>query len=155
MQIYYDDDDRDDHFFPDGGDETATQNSMQAKYADDTANFKVDFDGGIKKDRGCTDILCLIIFWAFIGAMGFLTVYGFQNGKINKLTAPIDGAKNFCGFGPMEGYPKMMLTNFHPAELTDIPYSGVCIKECPKVKGNTLTSGNDCLDNEKVKCSER
>jgi hypothetical protein len=50
-----------------------------------------------KKQRRCQDIICLLIFVAYVGAMGFLTVYGFIHGDVNKLLAPLDGNENFCG----------------------------------------------------------
>ena len=156
MQIYYDDDDRDDYYFPEGGDEAKSSNSMKDKYGEDTENFKTEFDGGIKMDRGCTDILCLVIFWSFIGAMVYLTSYGFKNGQINKLTAPIDASGNFCGFDDMKDYPKMILTTFHPANIQDIPNSGVCVKECPAEKNTKFVNGENCKDNgsEDYKCAD-
>lgn len=157
MQIYYDDDDRDDYYFPEGGDETKSSNSMKDKYAQDTEDFKTEFDGGIKMDRGCTDILCLLIFWAFIGAMVFLTGFGFKNGQINKLTAPIDASGNFCGFGDMKDYPKMILANFHAYPLTKIPNTGLCVKECPKEKNTNFVNGQNCKDSgsDEYTCANR
>ena len=47
--------------------------------------------------RGCNDVLCLLLFFAFLGSMGFLTFYGYQNGNVAKLIAPLDADNNFCG----------------------------------------------------------
>ena len=110
---------------------------------------------GIEKERCCTDIFCLVLFWGFIGAMCYATLYGYNNGEVNKLTAPIDGGLNFCGFGDYKDYKKMMLTNFHPVEMLDILKSGVCIKACPTEKDKDLTNDVDCKDNEKIKCDAR
>lgn len=116
---------------------------------------------GIERDRCCTDILCLGLFWAFIGAMVYATWYGFHNGQVNKLTAPIDGALNFCGFDntasggeDMTGFPKMMLTTFKVQETTGILKSGVCLSTCPAAKGKDLVEGTDCKSNGNFKCSE-
>ena len=74
-QVHYDDcdDDRDDYYFAEGGDET------KGKYDDAANEFKME-KAGIERERCCTDILCLVIFWAFIGAMVYATAYGFKNG---------------------------------------------------------------------------
>lgn len=79
----------------------------------------MDF-AGIKRERGCTDIFCLILFWLFIGCMGYATMYGYKNGEINKLTAPINADGKFCGFGETKDYPKMILTDFDISLLTGI-----------------------------------
>ena len=52
--------------------------------------------------RRCTDVLCCLIFLAFVVGMGFETVYGYVNGNPDKLVAPIDGNGNICGY--TEGY---------------------------------------------------
>jgi len=52
---------------------------MKDKYKDETANFKME-SAGITRDRCCTDILCLGLFWAFIGAMVYATIYGYSHG---------------------------------------------------------------------------
>ena len=91
----------DDYYYAEGGDKSG---SMSDKYKDDIDGFKSDLDG-IQRSRGCTDCLCVLIFFAFITAMGACTVYGFKNGQVNRLTAPIDANNNFCGFGKMKGYP--------------------------------------------------
>lgn len=116
---------------------------------------------GIERERCCTDIFCLVIFWAFIGAMCYGTWFGFHNGQVSKLTAPIDGALNFCGFDntatggvDMKGYPKMMLTSFDATKTLGILKSGVCLKTCPKEKGKTLVDGTDCKSNKNYECGK-
>ena len=69
-------------------------------------------DGMNKNDRGCTDILCLIVFLAFLGAMGYATMYGFKNGDIEKLIGPIAGSSGasgyvICGQDNTHGYEKL------------------------------------------------
>lgn len=54
-------------------------------------------DGGIVKDRKMTDFLFLVLFIAFVCAMGYLTAYGLKHGKVEKLMAPLDGDDHFCG----------------------------------------------------------
>ena len=71
------------------------------------------------------------------------------------MTAPIDGGHNFCGFGDMKGYNKMILTDFKPSHATGILKSGVCIKSCPQEKDKEFKDGVDCKSNSKVKCDKR
>lgn len=55
----------------------------------------------MNKSRGCTDIICLIIFMAFVGSLGYLTFWAYGKGDVNKILAPVyyDKAGNpqFCG----------------------------------------------------------
>jgi hypothetical protein len=70
------------------------------KYGDNLTDFSVANSGikdGLNTDRTCTDVLCLIVFAAFLFSMGFCTFYGYKNGNVNTLIAPLDGDKNFCG----------------------------------------------------------
>jgi len=71
------------------------------------------------------------------------------------LTAPIDADLNFCGFGEMEGYPKMILTNFKLTSGAYILKSGVCITECPKEGGTEFKNGVNCKSNSNAKCSSK
>jgi choline transporter-like protein 2/4/5 len=147
VDTYHDDD-----YFREGGDDG---DDMKKKYEEDMNRFKVE-NAGINKDRGCTDILCLLILWAFIGAMGYATVYGYKNGNVHKLTAPIDAGKNFCGFGEMEGYPKMILMNFDLTGFASNPLNtGICLKKCPTESGKDFVEGTDCKGNDKVPCNDR
>jgi hypothetical protein len=103
---------------------------------------KSGIENGLVMNRGCTDFLCLIIFAAFLGSMGFLTFYGQKNGDVSMLLAPLDGDLNFCGesripYGgaDMTGFPKLYITSF-TGGLKEIFGSAVCVEECPS-KGMT------------------
>jgi len=87
--------------------------------------------------------------------MGYATYFGYKHGKVNKLTSPIDGGLNFCGFGEMEGYDKMILTDFKVTLGPNILRSGVCIKECPHEGGIELKEGVNCKSNSNVKCKKK
>lgn len=59
----------------------------------------------------------LVIFFAFLGAMGYCTMYGYKHGNVKKLLAPLDGDNKFCGVDSgYEDYPKLYITDFD--ELT-------------------------------------
>jgi len=49
------------------------------------------------ENRGCTDIICLLIFLACIFSMGYLSFYGIKNGQIERIMSPSNGNLNFCG----------------------------------------------------------
>ena len=88
-----------------------------------------------EKNRRCTDILCCIIFLAFLVGMLAAAIYGYVNGDPYKLIAPIDGAGNICGFDPgYVEYPKLYIANIIKA--AENPHEvfnwGVCVKECPE-----------------------
>ena len=90
------------------------------------------------RERKMTDILMLLIFVAFIVAMGFCTVFSFKNGKVKKLTAPLDGDNNFCGVTTgYEGYDRLYLIDLKGSVQT-IFNSGVCVKACPVKKGDAI-----------------
>ena len=92
MKMYQDDDDF--RAF-EGGDEN--KDEKKGKYDDQVEGFYVKEElkksGGFAKfnQRGCTDILFLILFWIGMGAMLYLGVDGLLKGNPKKLMAPLDG----------------------------------------------------------------
>lgn len=102
---------------------------IKDKYANDVEEFSTGMSEGIVRERSCTDVLCLVIFWAYIGGMIYMALYGYENGAYDKLMAPIDADNNFCGYGPNSGFPHMMLTDF--TNPLNILRSGVCVDKCP------------------------
>ena len=88
-----------------------------AKYEDEVQNYSVESSSripkeGIYKDRGCTDLFCLIVFLAFMGTMMGLTIHGFIEGNPEKFVAPFDHAGKFCGHDVgFENYPYLYLPN--------------------------------------------
>ncbi len=44
---------------------------------------------GTLQNRKCTDCLCLLIFLAFLGGMGWMTIEGYILGDVNYMLAPI------------------------------------------------------------------
>lgn len=78
--------DDDDHYYEAEGGE----DKPKGKYDDDVEGFSTGLTEGIKRDRSCTDILCLVIFWVFVASMIWLTSYGLKHGQYDKLMAPLD-----------------------------------------------------------------
>ena len=75
----------------------------------------------------------------FLGTMGYCTHYGYKHGNVEKLLAPLDGDKHFCGHeAGYEQYPKMYITDFGFSTPSKIFAAGVCVKKCPQVGDKTL-----------------
>ena len=85
-------------------------------------------DGPDGVDRGCTDILCCIIFIAFLCGAGFVVSVGFANGNLNRLTAMYDSAGRGCGID--EGVKDYPLLYFF-APVPGMTWKTVCVKKCP------------------------
>ena len=101
------------------------------------------------KNRRCTDILCCIIFLAFLVGMLTAAIYGYVNGDPYKLVAPIDADGAICGFDPgFAEYPKLYIADITAAAKNpnDVFSYGVCVKECPE----SNTDGVECKPNPEV-----
>jgi len=66
-----------------------TQDRVNQKYGDDVNNYSFNKDKLMNKNRGCTDIICLVIFLAFLGSLGYLTFYAYGKGDLNRILAPV------------------------------------------------------------------
>ena len=56
-----------------------------------------EIENGPVENRKCTDVLCCLIFLAFIIAWFICGFYGFSNGDPTLLTYPYDSDDNQCG----------------------------------------------------------
>lgn len=99
-------------------------------------------------NRKCTDVLCLIVFIAFVGGMFGAGIYGFLYGNPSKMFASIDGDGNFCGVD--EGYENYPYLYFYDLSQSDIWSYGVCVSSCPTntstIDCHTTTEVTDCSD---------
>ena len=94
-----------------------------------------------EKNRRCTDLLCCILFLAFIVGMFASAIYGYVNGNPGKLIAPIDGDGKICGYSPgYSGYNKLYIDDINSATQspTNVFKYGVCVKSCPTSAGDTI-----------------
>jgi len=136
--------------------------AKRAKYGDDCAGFSVRNSGienGLVTDRKCTDMLMLILFVAFLGAMGYVTAYANKHGDLDKLMAPLDGDDNFCGISAgFEDYGHLYITDLSIASVNGIFDTAVCVKECPqtnttiscKTTSNVASCGQGAYDTKQV-----
>ena len=51
----------------------------------------------VRKNRSCTDVPMVVVFFAYISLMIGLTINGYRNGDHENLIAPIDENNRFCG----------------------------------------------------------
>lgn len=113
---------------------------MASKYQNhiDSFNFKQEsgVTDGLIYDRKCTNLGCLAIFVAFLGAMVGISFYSFTKGNIHALVGPIDGNGHICGTdsGDFKSYRSLYFVDPRGDSLPQIQRNAVCVKECPDGK---------------------
>ena len=117
---------------------------------------EIKFDPSISQDpvtkpRRCTDVICCMIFSATFFGMIVLSFIGYIAGEPWKLIAPIDADRNICGWTDgYQDYPYLMIGKIDeaasPSDLFDVFDYGVCVKECPTTKDQTI----ECKPTEEV-----
>lgn len=97
----------------------------------------------MKWERSCTDILCCLIFTAFLVVMVGLSGYALKNGDPKNILTPFDSVGNKCGainqgipanVTDYSEYKYKYFTNLTPSTVgsTTGIFNAVCVKECPK-----------------------
>jgi len=99
--------------------------------------FEPDFSGPINK-RSCTDVICLLLFLAFLGGWAFIAAFGIMNGDISKVLYPTDSRGDICGQGELEDRPFLLFFDLtrciNPAVVSlGCPTPQTCVKECPSL----------------------
>lgn len=100
-------------------------------------------------NRKCTDVLMGIFFAAFLGLMGFMTIYGYTNGMPGELLAPIDSNSEICGYSAgTENYPYLYIYDITSTLTPTVPslfsYT-TCIESCPNSTDTLVCSDQaDC-----------
>jgi solute carrier family 44 (choline transporter-like protein), member 2/4/5 len=56
-----------------------------------------NLENGPLQPKGCTDILCCLLFIVFLGAFGAVFVFSLAKGKPQYLAVPYDENGNACG----------------------------------------------------------
>ena len=97
-----------------------------------------DFENGSVQRRHCTDCLCavlLVLVWLATTAVG---LYAIGKGDPRLAIYPLDYDGNICGTDyreDMTEYPYLLYVNSYTG--------GVCVKECPSLKGVVSDNATD------------
>ena len=95
------------------------------------------FNGPIK-DRGCTDVICCLIFLAFLGGQAYIAYLALTTGDPNTVVYPTDYQGQICGMtSDVANLTSLfffdLLACFSYATLITLqcPTPQVCVKSCP------------------------
>ena len=110
--------------------------------------------------RGCTDVLCLLLFCGFWLGMVYLFYLGLTVGDPYSVLYGKDYLGNRCGRGNMTSKPKVIYPRIDQdvmeqmAIATTAPWKlefyGICVETCPNVQDPTIcfTTPDDCMVND-------
>jgi hypothetical protein len=89
----------------------------------------------MEEARSCTDWPCLIIFLSYLGLMGYIMMYAYDNADMNRLTNGIDFQGNVCGSGNTSDFPYLYWCG-EQSDFVGFPTSlnlnmPICARECP------------------------
>lgn len=87
--------------------------------------------------RRCTDIPCLIVFFAFLVGLWTISAQAREVGNLAKLTHGFDWAGNICGVDEAV-VNKSMLFWCSSVDDGSVTLTGICVEECPR--GSTTSS---------------
>jgi len=98
--------------------------------------FEESHVSAIKRKRSCTDIACLLLFFAFLCGWGAVAFLGFKGGDINKVIYPTDSQGNICGLGDLSDRRVLLMFDMtqclNPAVLVEGCLTPqVCVERCP------------------------
>jgi len=90
----------------------------------------------IKRKRSCTDVICFLLFLAFLGGWAFVAFLGFRGGNIDKVIYPTDSQGNICGRGEMHDRKLLLLFDLTQCLNPGVLVEGcltpqVCVNHCP------------------------
>ncbi|TDH05305.1 hypothetical protein EPR50_G00141910 [Perca flavescens] len=105
------------------------------------AEFDPAFNGPIKK-RGCTDILCCILFMAVILGYIVVGILAWLFGDPRHVLYPRNSTGWFCGIGPNKGQPNLLYFDILKCSTSinvmatalngfQCPTTQVCVDSCP------------------------
>jgi len=114
-----------------------TKKVVDEHQADEYKGEPVDDElaNGPMQKRGCTDILCCLLFIAFLAGMVAVAAYSLSKGNPNLIGRGYDQDGKICGYTP--GYEDYALLYF------TVPVSGylnqtLCVKTCPQDTSSTI-----------------
>nr|KAF6383683.1 solute carrier family 44 member 5 [Pipistrellus kuhlii] len=112
---------------------------LRTKKTGDTRTFDPDFKGPIAK-RGCTDVLCCMVFILFIIGYIFLGLIAWVHGDPRRVAYPTDSKGHFCGQKGTPNENKSILFYFNllsctsPSVMINLqcPTTQICVSKCPE-----------------------
>ncbi|XP_069697989.1 choline transporter-like 2 isoform X2 [Periplaneta americana] len=126
----------------------------------ESLKYDPTFRGPLNK-RSCTDVICLLLFLAFIGGWVFVGIYAFMYGDPARLVKPTDSTGRRCGLdADVKDKPYLFyfdLTKCAQNAITNgCPTPQVCVKSCPSDTFivESPTTNVDTLKNEMICVNE-
>jgi hypothetical protein len=99
-------------------------------------------ENGPIEDRGCTDVICCLLFLAFWGMTIFIAVVCFRKGDLDRVMRPVDYSGNPCGMNKAKDYPYLMFGKLK-SSTSEYLKNTVCVKKCPDGPNEDI----DCYTN--------
>ena len=91
-------------------------------YKGEDFNINPDLVKNPFEKRKCTDVLMGLFFLAFLGLMGFMTIFGYVNGMPGELLAPVDTQLQICGYSAgTENMPYLYIYNIESTLTIPFP----------------------------------
>lgn len=121
--------------------------------------YDPDFRGPIK-NRSCTDVICLLLFIAFLCGWGFVGFLGYSYGDPESLLLPTDSLGRKCGKDTgVKDKPYLFFFDLTQCAnalvlVNGCPTTQVCVRQCPQVNlfVKTLqTTGTPCDESVRKK----
>jgi len=111
---------------------------------DDNARISSsELRNGPLKRKGCTDLICCILFTLFVAGSVVLSAFAVSTGDIKLMLSPTDAEGKLCGYEKRKDYKFIYFAS------PDVKYlwRTVCVKKCPNKTDKKL----DCFPNKYVK----
>jgi len=126
------------------------------EYKGEDFDVPQDLANGPRVERKCTNVLCYVVFVIFMLSCLSFAIYGYINGNVGELLAPVDGAGNICGYtAGYEDYPYGYIWNIKFAASSPTSFSDymVCVEECPETSTSTLNCKNTASSTTEGGCN--
>ncbi|XP_042214681.1 choline transporter-like 2 isoform X3 [Homarus americanus] len=110
-------------------------NKHQRLNKGEALQYDPEFSGPIK-NRSCTDILCLLLFVAFLAGWGVVTGFAVIQGDPSRLLNPTDSMGRVCGRGELQNKSVLLFFDLTRCASPKVIATGcrttqVCVEKCP------------------------
>lgn len=108
----------------------------------------VDSQGrlGPRRSRSCTDVICALLFIAYMVTMIVFSIMGYVKGNIENVGQPFDSQGNPCGEAAAANYPYVYFTQPSVSGYAD---HSVCVASCPR-SDSSANFTLECFPNRNV-----